>query len=153
MLSLLWSMNLCIKVLSYKALLNRHNSDKSDTLSSNFCRHHNFCRKVTSLQVEEHRFLVPDLGCSLPFTILLVQSIAAAQAGVTQAPRPMINMMYLAKPADKMNYQLEGITVLSYSSFVPLTGRGWISSGCPSVSKDFLTQRSFQNFFQKTRLS
>ena len=124
-------MNLFIKVLSYKALLNRHNSDKSDTLSSNFCRHHNFCRKVTSLQVEEHRFLVPDLvslphllpppGCSLPFTIFLVQSIAAARAGVTQAPRQMINMMYLAKPADKMNYQLEGITVLS---FVPLTGRG-----------------------------
>ena len=27
-----------------------------------------------------------------------------------------------------MNYQLEGITVLSYSSFAPLTGRGWISS-------------------------
>ena len=115
-----------------------HGGRRRDTFSSNFCRYHNFYRKVTSLQVEEHRFSIPELvslpppvpppGCSLPSTILLVQSIAAARAGVTQALRPMINMMYLEKPADKMNYQLEGITVLSYSSFAPLTGRGWISS-------------------------
>ena len=136
-----------------------HGGRRRDTFSSNVCRYHNFYRKVTSLQIVEHRFSIPELvslPSSTPSSWLQPSlhypscPVHRSCSGRSHASSPPNDVFSKTCRQNELSARRDNSIVLLFFCAAHWARLNLVPRGCPLVSKDFLTQRSFQNFIKKT---